>query len=425
MALDEQRRLNISVHNAKVKENREILKDLINATCFLAKQELAFRGNDESASSSNRGNYVELLHSYAEKDERLAKHLETSTVFSGLSNRIQNDLIEAVGDVIRNDITKEIDAAQFVALEVDETTDVTNKAQISVIFRYVAISEGSSEVKEAFLGFEDVSNDRRTAAVADYVLGVVNKYDCVKKLVAQTYDGAAVMASELNGVQAKVKEKIPEAMFTHCYAHKLNLVLSPAKCMPECKTFFKTVEGLGSFFSKSTKRTNLLDEVVKRRLPRAAPTRCSSNSRLVQTISMYQSDLLELFRVISENPGDWDNDTQIMAIGYDKWLSKPSTCFLIMAYEDIFSHTDSLFRVLQNKTMDIGYVFVSVCICARIRDTMAVVDRMRQEFNIFYEKFEQRCTTLGLTEERSQSNTPVKDERRRSFSTFSTMSICK
>ena len=38
LALDEQRRLKVSIHNAKVKENR----DLINATCFLAKQELAF-----------------------------------------------------------------------------------------------------------------------------------------------------------------------------------------------------------------------------------------------------------------------------------------------------------------------------------------------------------------------------------------------
>lgn len=34
------------------------------------------------------------------------------------------------------------------------------------------------------------------------------------------------MASELNGMQAKIKERVPEAMFTHCYAHKLNLVLS-------------------------------------------------------------------------------------------------------------------------------------------------------------------------------------------------------
>lgn len=53
LALDEQRRLNISIHNAKVRENQEILKDLINSTCFLAKQELAFHGNDERANSSN------------------------------------------------------------------------------------------------------------------------------------------------------------------------------------------------------------------------------------------------------------------------------------------------------------------------------------------------------------------------------------
>ena len=33
------------------------------------------------------------------------------------------------------------------------------------------------------------------------------------------------MSSELNGVQARIKDDVPEAMFLHCYAHKLNLVL--------------------------------------------------------------------------------------------------------------------------------------------------------------------------------------------------------
>lgn len=142
----------------------------------------------------------------------------------------------------------------------------------------MAISD-ACEVKEALLGFDDVSNNRQAPSIAAYVLGVLEKYNCVEKLVAQTYDGAAVMASELNGVQAKMKKKVPEAMFTHCYAHKLNLVLiHSAKCMPESRTFFKTVEGLGKFFSKSTKRIHFLDDVVKRRLPRAAPTRWSSNS---------------------------------------------------------------------------------------------------------------------------------------------------
>ena len=60
--------------------------------------------------------------------------------------------------------TKEISAAPaapFVAVEVDESTDVTYKAQIS----YVSKSEVACEVKEAFMGFDDLSNDRRAAAI--------------------------------------------------------------------------------------------------------------------------------------------------------------------------------------------------------------------------------------------------------------------
>jgi hypothetical protein len=74
LALNEQQRLHISMHNAKVKENREILKDLA-TSCIL----LTFHGSNEIASSSNRpkGSYVKLLHAFAEKKEQLATHLET------------------------------------------------------------------------------------------------------------------------------------------------------------------------------------------------------------------------------------------------------------------------------------------------------------------------------------------------------------
>ena len=178
-------------------------------------------------------------------------------------------LIESVAEVVRSDIMKDIGEASFVAVEVDETTDVTQKAQISVSLRYV--NEKSHKIKEAFLGFDDVSDDRRADAIARYILDMLEKFNCLEKLVSQTYDGVSVMSSELNGVQAKIKEKVPEAMFTHCYAHKLNLVLAhSAKSITECKIFFETLEGLSAFFSKSTKRSHLLDEIVKRRLPRAS-----------------------------------------------------------------------------------------------------------------------------------------------------------
>ena len=168
----------------------------------------------------------------------------------GLSNRIQNNIIEAVAEVIRTDIRKDINKAFFVSAEVDEKTDITQKAQISVNFRYVY--EALYIVKKAFLGFDDVSDDRRASAIAQYVLGILQKFNSMEKLLAQTYDGS-VMSSELNGVQAKIKENVPEAMFLHCCAHKLNLMLlHSAKCMPECKAFFKALEGLSAFFSKST-----------------------------------------------------------------------------------------------------------------------------------------------------------------------------
>lgn len=46
------------------------------------------------------------------------------------------------------------------------------------------------------------------------------------------------MASGLNGVQACVKDKVPQALFVYCYAHTLNLVMSQgASKIKECKIF--------------------------------------------------------------------------------------------------------------------------------------------------------------------------------------------
>lgn len=55
LQLDEQRRRETSLHNEKVKKNRDILKRLIDCVIFLGQQELSFRGHDEGKESLNRG----------------------------------------------------------------------------------------------------------------------------------------------------------------------------------------------------------------------------------------------------------------------------------------------------------------------------------------------------------------------------------
>ena len=51
-------------------------------------------------------------------------------------------------------------------------------SQSSDLCHYVAKSEVACEVKEAFLGFDDVSNDRRAAAIFVVVLPV-SIYSCL------------------------------------------------------------------------------------------------------------------------------------------------------------------------------------------------------------------------------------------------------
>ncbi|KAJ4437568.1 hypothetical protein ANN_17713 [Periplaneta americana] len=74
----------------------------------------------------------------------------------------------------------------------------------------------------------NISEDCSANALAQNVFNTLMDFDCEKKLVAQTYDGAAVMAGQHSGLQVRVHEKCPQAIFVHCYAHRLNLVLSQA-----------------------------------------------------------------------------------------------------------------------------------------------------------------------------------------------------
>lgn len=53
----------------------------------------------------------------------------------------------------------------------------------------------------------------------------------MKKLyiVAQSYDGSSVMSGCLGGIQAKIKDLYPCALYTHFMVHRLNLVVDMCK----------------------------------------------------------------------------------------------------------------------------------------------------------------------------------------------------
>ncbi|KAI4905796.1 hypothetical protein NFI96_024894, partial [Prochilodus magdalenae] len=95
--------------------------------------------------------------------------------------------------------------------------------------------------------------------------------DCKAKLVAHCYDGAAFMSLGLNGVQGRVKGTIPHALFVHCYAHSLKLVVSQGVsklilqnksldvqfCLSRIEEFHSVIEGERANFD------NIFDETLE------------------------------------------------------------------------------------------------------------------------------------------------------------------
>ena len=140
-SLNQQIREELSRHNENVRANREILRKLIKATCFLARPELPFRGHSESSESINRGNYVELLEYTREYEALLNSHLQSAIVFKGTSPTVQNELISACNDVLLDAITDEMKNARFAAIILDETSDIASKSQLSTVIRYVCNGE--------------------------------------------------------------------------------------------------------------------------------------------------------------------------------------------------------------------------------------------------------------------------------------------
>lgn len=92
---------------------------------------------------------------------------------------------------------------------------------MSICIRYTK----NLKVYERFLGFIDVSENQNADALATALVSFfeVNKINV--PIVAQAYDGANVMSGKFNGVQQKIKSKYPYAVYTHCMAHRINLIV--------------------------------------------------------------------------------------------------------------------------------------------------------------------------------------------------------
>lgn len=156
----------------------------------------------------------------------------------------QNEMIECCAQEVTSVIVSEMIQSKMYAIMADEARDGQSE-QLAVCVRYV--SEG--EVCEHILALTELmSFDAKS--ITDKLEEQLQKNGIADvKCVAQTYDGAAVMSRTTGGVQARFRGLHPEAIYIHCYAHELNLVLChTCRAVSEAVELFDLLESLYSFF---------------------------------------------------------------------------------------------------------------------------------------------------------------------------------
>lgn len=201
---------------AKDKErerNREILSRFIDITLYLARQGMPFRGDDETLSSQNRGNFLELVELFSKYDSVIKLHIDAIKERQGpgkrplvslLSNRSQNDIIKALATSVRRVIQAEIQECETFCVMMDETTDVSHTEQVSFVVRYVH----NMEIKERFLQVCNVEST--TGDALEKLLIALLKENNLKidNIRVQGYDGAANMSGRFKGLQSRIQKKI-------------------------------------------------------------------------------------------------------------------------------------------------------------------------------------------------------------------------
>nr|XP_016499167.1 PREDICTED: zinc finger MYM-type protein 1-like [Nicotiana tabacum] len=228
----------------KIKSDYRVrLNASIDVAKFLLKQGMSFRGHDEGETSIKRGNFVELLQWYADRDDEVKKVVLQSAPQNNMmiAPNIQKEIVNACAKEIIKAIVEDLNGEYFGIL-VDESKDVSHKEQMALVLRYVN-KEG--KLIERFLKHSLSPSQIR----------------------GQGYDGASNMQGEINGLKTLILKDNPSAYCIHCFAHQLQLTLvAVAKKHYDVDQFFDIVANVLNIIGSSFKRRNMLREDKAKKL---------------------------------------------------------------------------------------------------------------------------------------------------------------
>ena len=347
-ALDEARRQEVEIRNKQASRYSRMLKHHVDAAIFLSAQGLAFRGHDESTVSSNRGNFIELLDLLGNYSNDFKAFLNEKRA-TYTSHGPKNELIECLYHEVRDKIQRRVEKSRFLAVMMDDTSDLSNIEKSAVSVRLT----NDGEVQEHLLGLVDCSVDQSADGLTEVLLNTLRRFNvtpetAAEKLIGQSYDGAPAMSGEFRGVQRQVQYQFPYALYNHCVAHRMALCAAQsANKVPKVAIFFKTVDKLVRHFRSNPKRT----EQLGRSLPKPGDTRWLSRDTAVSVMdNWYETIDITLHEIA--NDANEKMDMRTSSSDLCTRIQKVDIVFLLKLYRKQFEHCTPIITVMQQATID-------------------------------------------------------------------------
>ena len=156
-------------------------------------------------------------------------------------------------------IEKEVQAAEFIAVMTDETTNISDKSQVVITICYVM----NGMLVERFWDFfnpVDLFSETLFNFLNDELSLLIGQNP--EMLISQTCDGAVALSRVNRGVQARMREVYNNVYFVHCYALQLNLIIQKAVSQNTAiRIFFSSLAGIPSFL-RSSLRMSVLENIT-------------------------------------------------------------------------------------------------------------------------------------------------------------------
>ena len=307
-----------------IEDNRQRLRPIIETIILMGRQNIAFRGrrddgridleDEEEHLLQNEGNFRELLRFRVKAgDSVLENHLKNSASNATyISKTTQNQLIEVIGEVIRENILNRIRKVKYFSVMFDETTDVSTISQLSLVLTYVFEKKRFEDFVE-FVDVHDLVFENREAGQEPKVTGKILGQLVLKRLkhfglnlescVGIATDGCSVMTSEKVGAVQEVQSEATNAAYCGCYNHALNLSIAVTSKVLSIRNSIGVIKETISFLTSSAKRRVLVDSIYNHRIRKLCETRWIER---IESIAEFCSNLESIIDILDEI-SEWED----------------------------------------------------------------------------------------------------------------------